>query len=105
MAAVFITSTEPFSTMTPSTSVFTDVTNKVTVKVTPDRLDRWLLPVNDTLEALPKGTRACSVVPGEPLEAGVLVIRERKLKKLKVQMVQREIILEVCKSFPTFHDL
>jgi len=99
MAAVFITSTEPFST--PSTSVFTDVTNQVT----PDRLDRWLLPVNDTLEALPKGTRACSVVPGEPLEAGVLVIRERKLKKLKVQMVQREIIVEVCKSFPTFHDL
>lgn len=92
MFKVIVTDIEPLSTPRIPASVLTNVTNST---VSPDRLNRWIPPVNSKLSSLPKGTGACSILLGEPLDVDRLATKQRELRVFKMSVVLRELAVEV----------
>jgi hypothetical protein len=70
-----------------------------------------LLPTNSiflttapAISNLNSGTRACAIVVGESPDRHDLIRRDERLKTFKINLAQRELIVEVCDLTLDVHD-
>jgi hypothetical protein len=84
-----ILATEPSSV----SATLADIT-----KLTPERAKRWDGSSSGAVSHLQKGVRACTIVVGEEVEAKALVEGYKRLIRFRIELAQRELIVEVCKS-------
>lgn len=73
--------------------------NVTNLPMTPERARQWKESTSDAVLGLRKGTQACIIITGEEAEAEQLKTRHNDINKLKVQLTQRELIIESYRLF------
>jgi hypothetical protein len=85
-----------FAKITATESPAMPLSNISNLPLTPERARRWSDTTHRVLSDLQTGTRACHMIIGEDVESEDLMNRQDKINDAKIQVVQRELITEVC---------